>query len=453
LASPINSISGRMIAITIVWTLLSLSVTGLTLSTIFKRIAEESFQELLLAHAYNLMGAIDVDKNGVLQGAPNLGDPRFVAPLSGWYWAVAKVDNPKRAILHSRSLSSNELNFAPSIEVPFDSNFRRTYSKNGTQHLDAQLFVGEGDDLFQVTIAADRTGLAQDISNFQISLFSFLGLFGVGTVLATYLLIKIGLRPLKQATQKLNDVRHSGAKRIDGEYPEEVSPLVHEINALIEANAGVIERSRTQVGNLAHALKTPLAVIMNESRSKKIAEANLIEDQAAVMQGQIQTYLDRARIAANVDVIASRTSISDVITSLANVLHKLHRHVEFRNSVDENALFFGERQDLEEVLGNLLENAAKYANSVVNISVHQEASSNSESLISLVVEDDGPGVDAEQKKTMIQRGVRLDEKISGSGLGLSIVGDIAKEYKGAMELEDSPLGGLRVVVSLPGKLR
>ena len=439
-----------MLAITILWMVIALTITGVILSAMFARNAERNFQGLLLAHTYNLMGAIDVDEFGKITGSPNLGDPRFLAPLSGWYWAVAKAAEPDIAIIHSDSLVDKQLSPPDTESHPFDPSFRRTYAANGAQLLDAQLFVGESEDLFQVTVAGDRTELERSISEFRKSLFAFFAIFGLVGNIATYFVIRIGMAPLNKAASNLARIRKGEASEIDGAYPNEVQPLVGEINALLEANSAVIERSRTQVGNLAHALKTPLAVVLNEANAKKTAGMKVIRQQIGTMQDQIQTYLDRARIAANVGTINANTNVPTIVNRVLRVMQKLSPDLIFENEIDESLIFFGEAQDLEEVLGNLLENASKFANSRVRVSVRTGKEADNTRTIELFIEDDGPGVEEANMHEMLKRGVRLDETKPGSGLGLSIVRDITTEYGGKLELQRSKLGGLQVSLTLPG---
>lgn len=449
-----NSLASRLLAMTALWLLIALFVTGLLLSTLFRQNAEQNFDDLLLAHAYNLMGAIELDASGKLIGEPKLGDPRFSVPQSGWSWAVLDARSPKTPLLHSLSLTGEDLKIPTELNEPFDEQFRRTYqfSSHGlptVQRLEAQLFVGDSDRLFQVLIAANRSGFETDISAFNRQMFLFFALFGVGTIAAMYFAIRIGLRPLNAAKSALGHVREGRSETVAGYYPKEVSPLVSEINGLIETNKSIIERARTQVGNLAHGLKTPLAVIANESRSKKGPAYRTIEKQSELMRTQIQTYLNRARIAAQKDVVLARTDVVPVVKRLTRVMRKLFPETDFQLHEEGSYTFAGEEQDFEELLGNLLENASRYARSKVTISIGQNANRNLRPMFKLVVDDDGPGVSLEEREQIVKRGVRLDEKLPGSGLGLSIVNDIIGEYDGVFELAENSKGGLSAVVILP----
>ena len=276
-------------------------------------------------------------------------------------------------------------------------------------------------------------------------------MFGIGTILATYFVIRFGLQPLSAATDALHEVREGQADSLEGSYPTEIQPLAAEINALITTNRSIVERARTQVGNLAHAVKTPLAVILNEVRPGKDEKSALIADQAELMKSQVQTYLDRARITAQRNNIVSRTPVMPVLTKMLRVMERLAPSISFELARDASDVAFrGEQQDLEEILGNLLENASRFAHSRVLVSVHEGEEGDADATnMSIVIEDDGPGLQASERKEALKRGMRLDESQPGSGLGLAIVRDIAVEYGGSFHLAASKSGGLKAVIVLP----
>ncbi len=448
-----NSLSVRLVLVMSLWSVFALAVTGLLISNFYRNRAETDFRELLLAHAYNLMGAVDADSTGALKSTPSLGDPRFLAPGSGWYWAVAAADRPERPLLSSPALARETLDLPPTSEIPFDDVFRRTYVQVDqaglrVQRLEAQLYFGEADKLFQVMISGNRSELERGIGEFNRYLFLFLGLFCAGTIVATALIIRFGFRPLVEATDALIAVRHGEADHVKGDFPAEIKPFVSATNDLIAANRDVLERSRTQVGNLAHALKTPLAVVINESAAGIGVRNERIGGQAQLMQQQITSYLSKAQISAQRRTITAGTAVMPAIEKLAATMAKLFRHVDFDvEPIESDLSFRGELHDFEEIVGNLLENAAKHANAYVRISV-QSADTDIPS-IQMVVDDDGPGIAPEEFDEAVQRGVRLDETTPGSGLGLSIVRDIVDDYGGRLEMEESDLGGLKVAVFLP----
>ena len=433
------------------------------LTTLYKNNAQKNFQELLTAHLYNLMGVVDRGDNGALTGNPNLGDPHFQQPFSGWYWSVIPLDEKPGRAKDRRAIRSNSLGgeilITPDAKaVPFKDGFLRTYQIIGIQGeeitvAEAQIFLGEGDDLYRFLVTGNNEALELETSEFTQNLVIFLALFGVGMVISTFVIIKYGLRPLNRAKDALNDIRNGEAERLEGTFPDEITPLITEMNALIDANKTVLERARTQVGNLAHALKTPISVLKNEARAPGSDLAAKVEEQAENMQEHVQRYLDRARIAAQVGSINARTPVTPVLDRMVRVMQRLNPHLRYAkfDKDAEDCNFRGEQQDLEEVLGNLIENASRFAVEQVKISVDSMPSPNDglSTMLELIIEDDGPGLSKEQRSEALKRGRRLDETKPGSGLGLSIVNDIVQEYKGSIELGESQLGGLKASVYLP----
>ena len=211
-----------------------------------------------------------------------------------------------------------------------------------------------------------------------------------------------------------------------------------------------MERARTQVGNLAHALKTPLSVMTNEARAIRDPGAQKLAEQAEIMRRQVNHYLDRARIAGQANVIGVVAEVDPTIGRLVRAMRRIHadRNLTIDWNGGPSARFKGEQQDLEEIVGNLVDNACKWARSRVSITAERKATADAQSL-TVVIEDDGPGLSDDQIQVATARGKRLDESKPGSGLGLSIVNDLVGMYKGTLALSRSPLGGLRASVSLP----
>jgi len=257
--------------------------------------------------------------------------------------------------------------------------------------------------------------------------------------------------PLRRLTAGLAAIRAGTAERLEGDFPEEIAPLARETNALIEANREIVERARTHVGNLAHALKTPLSVMVNEANAHgRDAFADKVKEQADIMRDQVARHLERARLAARLTVVGSITEIAPVVTALARTMEKIHRDkgVAVAVEADAQAKFRGERPDLEEMIGNLVDNACKWAASRVAISVARETSAKGPA-VRIVVDDDGRGLSPAEREQVAKRGQRLDETKPGSGLGLSIVVELARLYGGGLTLGQAPSGGLRAELVLP----
>jgi signal transduction histidine kinase len=299
-------------------------------------------------------------------------------------------------------------------------------------------------------VMGNRTELEEDIAAFDQQLYFYLVIFGVGMIAINAIAILVGLEPLQRVRRALADIRAGTAKRLDGSFPAEIAPLADETNELIESNRRIVERSRTQVGNLAHSLKTPLAVLLNEGRSLGGDKGRLITEQAGAMQQQVDHYLQRARMAAQRDTIVFRTPVGETLSRMVRVVAKLNPRIslDFKQPSEE-IVFAGEREDLEEIAGNLLENAMKWGRSRASVTVralpHAEPTGRQ---FELVIEDDGPGIPPEQARDAVKRGRRLDETKPGTGLGLAIVSDLVAEYGGQLRLESAKLGGLRAIVTL-----
>jgi signal transduction histidine kinase len=271
-------------------------------------------------------------------------------------------------------------------------------------------------------------------------------------LLTTLFQVRFGLAPLNRISRGLAAIRSGKAEKLEGSFPDEIAPLARETNALMESNREIVERARTHVGNLAHALKTPLSVMVNEAAARPDDPlASKVKEQTAIMRDQVARHLERARIAARVAVVGTLTEVVPVVQALARTMEKTHHGKELAIDLDVQAQpqFRGERQDLEEMAGNLLDNACKWANSRVSIEVMQEQPGPGRDSVRIVVDDDGPGLTPAQRDQVARRGQRLDESKPGSGLGLSIVVELAALYGGALNLGTAPIGGLRAELVLP----
>jgi signal transduction histidine kinase len=311
------------------------------------------------------------------------------------------------------------------------------------------------DGKFLVSVAGDATEIFDETRTFDYYLGGTFAALGIVLLLTTIFQVRFGLAPLKRISEAIADVRSGRAERLEGNFPVEIAPLARETNALIEANRGIVERARTHVGNLAHAIKTPLSVIVNEASAHGSDPfANKVLEQADVMRNQVAHHLERARIAARVTIVATVTDVAPAIEGLVRTMEKIHRDrdITIELKAEPQAKFRGERQDLEEMAGNLVDNACKWASSRVFIEVLSErpAEPGTGPMLRIVVDDDGRGLSDAERATVSQRGQRLDESKPGSGLGLSIVTDLAALYGGSLSLGGAPIGGLRAELMLPG---
>lgn len=448
-----RSLAFRVIAFSTIWAVIALVVIATIISALFRQASEAGFQSLLSAQLFNLISAVSISDDGRIQGDPDLGDLRYTIPNSGWYWSVEPASAGVSGELRSVSMQG-DIEPPTAEEAPFNFNFQRRYRIEGLngeelQVLESEFALGDDDRVARFRIMGNRSALEAETAAFDREIYLYLGVFGFGMIAINVAAILLGLRPLGQVREALARVRQGAAQQLDGTFPVEIAPLANETNALIENNRRIVERSRTQVGNLAHSLKTPLAVLANEGRALGGKRGGLIVEQADQMRQQVDHYLQRARIAAQRDSIVYRTPVAPVLTRMGRVIERLNPHLSVTVTLPDAAVVFaGEQQDLEEVLGNLLENAGKWAREHIEMSLLPHASTADADHFAVVIEDDGPGIPADKAAEALKRGARLDETKPGTGLGLSIVSDLVNEYGGSLSLDGSPKGGLRVTVRL-----
>lgn len=440
-----RSLAGRLIAGILAFALLAMVGVALWLTAAYRDGAERDFDAVLEANLYNVIGALEFDETGTPAMADDVGDPRFAVPLSGWYWAVLQVPDLRPLVL-SRSTAEALPPVASDEAAPFGPDFRRSYVRDRedggfTRHLEARLYVGDGDLLVQIVMAADTAALEENVANFarRVAL-SFL-IVALGLTLVTLLSVRIGLLPLQRVRRNLARVRAGEAARLDVEVPSEIEPLVREVNALVDANAAMVDRARMQAGNLAHALKTPLAVVRNEACGDPTILA-----QVERMEVQLRSQLDRAMLAARRASSVERVDVAATLEGLRRTLARLFPGLSFELDVDGDVgAFRGSREDLQEMVGNLLENAGRFARERVLIRCARGETGR----VIVEIEDDGPGLSAEERTRALRRGERLDASDAGSGLGLDIVREAAADYGGALNLSRSRHGGLRATLVLP----
>ncbi|WP_223477096.1 ATP-binding protein [Oricola indica] len=449
-----DSLALRVILISSLWSVAAIALLGWLLIGLYRNDSARGFANLQEAQLFNLVGAVSVDDAGELHGTPNLGNTRFLEPLSGWYWRVQPVEGIAGAPVVSPSLGTEQFERPPLSERPYDRQFRRHWIGDGpggeeVRVLESEIDLGGG-RIARFQVAVNQTEFEYSVRDFARRVGLLLSAFGLGVVLINVAILLAGLRPLDHARSALAAIRSGEATSLKGRFPSEIQPLVDEMNALIDNNKRIVERARTQVGNLAHSLKTPLSVLVNEAGAKTGPSAAVVQEQTRAMDYQIQHYLKRARIAAQRESIIFRTDIRPVTEKLVSVMRKLNpdKKIALRIS-SEPLVFMGEKEDLEEVLGNLMENASKWAREAIELDIERTRITGGRSGIRLRVEDDGPGIAAELREEALKRGKRLDETVPGTGLGLAIVAETVAAYGGEIELGESKSGGLSVIITLP----
>ena len=452
-----NSLAARLIGAAAIWTVLALAVGGFFLSNAFRSAALDNFDAGLRTDMDGLIAAAQPDENGGVVLQDRFVNRRFDRVYSGLYFQIKPAQAGQAGGQISRSLFDRALTpdtqlqngaygyaegpenqklrvLSQRVEFPIAS----TPDQNDTK-------------IYTFLVAGDLAAVDAESRAFIGTLiWSFLVL-GLGLVVAILLQVRIGLLPLRRLKDALHRIRDGKAQRLEGRFPAEIAPLAAELNSLIEHSSEIVARARTHVSNLAHFLKTPLSVLASEADAAARDAvtpplAEQVKKQVEVMRRQVDHYLARARAAGSVNVLGNRTPVAPVLEDLCRVLTRIHagRDIVIHSDCPPGLNFRGERQDLEEMAGNLMDNAAKWARHRVRVRARSDGQ-----LFHLTVEDDGPGLSEEERARVGERGERLDETVPGSGLGLAIVRDISKLYAGFFTLEASELGGLKTCLTLP----
>jgi signal transduction histidine kinase len=452
------SLAGRLVVSALVLSVLVLVTAGGILSAFNRRTVEAAFDERLKLYLKVLVADVATLTDGGNVEPGNLGEPQFQIPLSGWYWQIVRLDRESGAsniLRTSRSLFSNRLPALvepglPSARGDFRDDYRLGPESQRLRIVEQEIDLGE-QNRFIISVGGNAKEIEEETRRFDITLAVVLGILALALGVSTLVQVRYGLVPLRRLSEALGQVRAGEREHVEGKFPVEVAPLAQELNQVLDVNREIVTRARGQVGNLAHALKTPLSVLINEAGRDPTPLAEKVREQSAIMRDQVQYYLDRARAAARAATIGNMTEIEPVIASFIRAFEKIYREQDIRFTADiQTALRFrGEKQDLEEMIGNLMDNAGKWANTRVQVTVVRDEPVAAMPMISLIVDDDGPGLPEDARKEATKRGRRLDETKPGSGLGLSIVVDLAVLYGGTFLLEDSPLGGLRARLILP----
>lgn len=381
-------------------------------------------------------------------------DSRYQTQYSGRYWAIVAVNEAGEPVgdLRSRSLWDEPVPvtsklIARALLMPGVTQFAGAPGPAGQQvHAAAKAILVENRATPLILVAAaDRAQNDAAAVRFRNMLLgAMIVLFG-GVFAAMVAAIRYSLRPLKKLGHDISEIREGTRLKLADDYPSEVQPLTEELNKLIDHNQQVVERARTHVGNLAHALKTPIAVLKNEAKGQTQLD-DVVRRQVDSMQTNVDHYLKRARMAARAETLGARCEVRPVLDGIARLLNRLFdaKGIEVTVRGGEGAIFRGEQQDLEEMVGNLMENACKWARADVAVTVTDTAEE-----MRIEVDDDGPGLSGKAREGARKRGVRLDETTPGTGLGLSIVTELAELHKGVLELDEAPAGGLRARLRFP----
>jgi signal transduction histidine kinase len=460
-----KSLRIRLLAGTLFWIAASIAMAGWGLSSMFHQHVSRQFHAELRTHLDQLTALVNLDAQGLPVLSQAMSDPRLARPYSGYYWQVDRIEPanrtaaaPASGYLRSRSLWDHVLQVPP--DAPKDGEIHQHRALGPQDQMismvERSVFLQGANQGTPITLrliaAANESLMEEPVARLNNTLWLALGVLAAGLVLAALVQVLVGLAPLRSLHTALAKVRNGEAQRLEGDFPGEIMPLIDEFNTVLGHNADVVKRARAHAGNLAHALKTPLSVLANAaqapSKEAGTAElARLVSEQVEIARKHVDYHLGRAQAAASHRIPGSRTPLQPVVEGLIRVMHRIHADRQLELAVEPcpaSLSFRGETQDLQEMLGNLLDNACKWAAQKVRVSVRSTPAT-----FTVLIDDDGPGLPPAQRSAVLQRGVRADEKTPGSGLGLSIVDDLAQLYGGELELGESPLGGLRAALTLP----
>ena len=425
------SIGSRLFVSAILCSLIILFGAGFVLSAIYRRATERSFDERLQVYVQSVAANVATKNTANAIDPYGLGDPRFTLPLSGWYWQVRTEGRLTPEVFSSLSLFGGRLPRLDTLHIPaHDGSAREGYivgpDERRLRLVERALELPDG-SRYLVQIAGNADEVEMAIISFRNALWTSFGLLALALGVTTIFQVRFGLLPLARLSNEIGAIRRGTSDRIGGVFPDDISPVAEEINLLLEVNRDILERARTQVGNLAHALKTPLSVLINEASETDTPLSDKVLEQTSLMRDQVNWHLDRARAAARAGAIGVVTEIAPAVAGLERTFLKIfaYKQLAVESVLEPDLKFRGEKQDLEEMLGNLVDNACKWARTQVIIRA-------------FAFTDE-----------VVKRGERLDETVPGTGLGLSIVADLAKLYGGDLTLETSEKNGLKATLRLP----
>lgn len=436
-----------MILTAAAWITILLIGGGAALDRVLVNSVEQNFDNQLEYVLTAMIASAEIGPDGEIRMNRPLGDQRFLEPNSGLYWQITgKGAMP----FPSRSLWDREL------RSPVDHNDQAVHFRNSLEFPDEPLRIAEraiklpdSNVAWIFMVAQSRDSLDGQIRELRSVLITSFLMLALGLIVLAALQTFYGLWPLRAVRMAIAQMRNGKESRVTDALPDEVMPMVNELNALLDHNEKQAEESRRHAGNLAHALKTPLTVIMNSATALSPDLSETVIREATTMRRQVDHHLARARAVGRRGHSHSRAQVWGSLESVERAVGRLYAHIRLDMAGDQEISARVERQDLDEMLGNLIENAAKYGDGSVFVTVEEAGD-----FVEIIVEDDGTGIPESERERLFDRGARLDTGKPGTGLGLAIVRDVVEIYGGTVALEESEdLGGLLVRLRLPKALR
>jgi signal transduction histidine kinase len=446
-----TSLGRRLLLAALAFIAVAMVIAAIAIGFVLHRFVQGQIDQRLDTQITFLASQLRAANDGTLSLGGSADGPPFDRPRHGWYW---QVEGP-RNVLRSESLEGETLSVpdrpAPRPPPRKKRNERRPTPADGAGPEDEALHFRTlqtslpNGTLATIVAAAPRDAVWRPLSEAMTTLGLSLAALAVALIVAMFLQVRLGLRPLERLRRAVADVRAGHAVRVPADQPAEVLPLVTELNALLTQNSESLDRARRHVANLAHGLKTPLSTLTLALASKN--DDPQLQQLAAQMQRQIRHHLSRARAAALDGPARVRTDIAPRLTDIADALGRIHATKNMHFTLDDSVrcAVACEPQDFDEMAGNLLENAFVWSRGSVSVS----ADLADHAAVAIRVDDDGPGIADADAQRLLQAGARLDESVPGYGFGLAITRELAELYGGALALGCAPLGGLRAVLTLP----
>ncbi|WP_079636920.1 sensor histidine kinase [Sphingopyxis flava] len=432
-----------MIAIAALWISVLLLGGGFALDRVLTGAITRNFDSGLEYVLIAMIRSSEIGPDGEVRLIQPLGDQRFLEPYSGLYWQISgggQEPYPSRS-LWERRLATSDAHDDQQLHT-YDSH---QFPGEELRVLERDVVLPGSKTKWRFQIAQSRETLDLQIRAVRATLIPSLGLLGLGLIALAALQTFYGLWPLRHIRRAIAAMRGGENRRVIAPLPLEVQPMVEELNALLAHNEKQAEEARLHAGNLAHALKTPLTVLVNSATSSDSELAETVRREAATMQRQVEHHLARARAVGRRGAAQARANVWESVEGVSRAVAALYPEVRLDAAGDKKLIARVERQDLDELVGNLLENAAKYGGGSIFVTIQRE-----DGMAEILVEDDGPGISPVDRVRIFDRGVRLDTGKPGTGLGLAIVRDVAEIYGGSIGLEESEdLGGLLVRLRLP----
>ena len=439
-----KSLAYRIISLSGIWIIIALVLTAMLLVYFYRDHIDQHYDNHVNLHLEELVEASTYLPDGSFDLAFSPSDPRYHDLHSGWYWEVRQGTS---TIRRSPSLGEDTLDIG-NVLLSTDMVIQEIVGPT-QELLRVHIFnkhVGSQHEPLLLLATAPATGFSDEVLNYSNEVTASFVLLGIGLLFVVVIQVRVALRPLKAISTGIGQIREGKASKLTPTKLIEVQPLVDELNNLLDHNAVLLKRARNRLADLAHCVKNPLTVINNETRNMETRQRELITQQIGEITRNVDHCLSRARASGTGNVLGFRSSIKTVAEDLVYAMRRIHksRNLEYDLSQLNECWFRGEGQDLEEMIGNLVDNASKWANKCVRIRCEPDGDR-----LLLIVEDDGPGIPGEKFKDVVQRGHKLDESMPGHGQGLGIVNDIADLYGGTLNLGKSELGGLRTELDLP----